>query len=111
MGKNLIFVSCGQQSDDEKSLGVAIKKEVDATPGFAGYFAQSVHELEAPAPHIFNALQRCAGAVVLLHDRGSFVDRAGKESGRRSSMWVNQEVAVLAYRQFFESRRVPVLCL
>jgi len=36
------------------------------------------------------AVQRCGGAVVLLHLRGE----------PRSSLWVNQKIAMLAYRQF-----------
>jgi len=31
-------------------------------------------------------------------------------SFQRSSVWVNQEVAILAYRQFAEARTVPILC-
>jgi hypothetical protein len=29
--------------------------------------------------------------------------------GRRSSVWINQEVAILAHRQFVEARKIPVL--
>ena len=43
--------------------------------------------------------QQNAGAVVILHSRGE----------GRSSMWINQELAVLAYRQFFESLEIPIL--
>jgi hypothetical protein len=31
------------------------------------------------------------------------------EWGHRSSVWVNQEVAILAYRQFFEAKKIPIL--
>jgi hypothetical protein len=37
--------------------------------------------------------------VVLLHER----------EGKRSSMWINQELAILAYRRFFEAREIPIL--
>ena len=29
--------------------------------------------------------------------------------GHRSSVWINQELAILAYRQFFEETKIPVL--
>src|SRR5262249_22443225 len=32
-----------------------------------------------------------------------------REWGHRSSVWVNQELAILAYRQFFEGRKIPIL--
>jgi hypothetical protein len=49
------------------------------------------------------------GAVVVLHDRGAVIEVDGKEWGRRSSVWVNQEIAILAYRQFFEAQKIPLL--
>jgi len=110
MSENLIFVSCGQATDEEKSLGLRIKEAIERMPGFKAYFAEAVHELDALGRHVFDGLLRCSGAVVVLHDRGPLVDRRGTDYGRRSSVWVNQEIAILAYRQFFEERRLPLLC-
>lgn len=109
MANNLIFVSCGQATKPEKDLGVRVKAKVDATPGFEAYFAETVHDLDTLARNIFDALRRCAGAVVVLHGRGMVTSPEGKEWGCRSSVWINQELAILAYRQFFESQRIPVL--
>jgi hypothetical protein len=33
----------------------------------------------------------------------------GDELGVRSSVWINQEIAILAYRQFFERSNIPIL--
>ncbi len=110
MSENLIFVSCGQTTDDEKLPGLRIKQAIDNTPGFKAYFAETVHELEALGHHVFDGLLRCSGAVVVLHARGPLLDQSGGERGQRSSVWVNQEIAILAYRQFFEERRLPLLC-
>lgn len=99
MSERLIFVSCGQQTPEEAQLGRMVEQEINCHPGFRAYFADSVQSLAALGDHVFDALRRCAGAVVLLHER-----QAG-----RSSMWINQELAILAYRQFFESREIPIL--
>ena len=107
--KKLIFVSCGQLTDDERTLGILIKAIIDATAGFEAYFAQTVQDFEALGRHVLDAIQRCAGAVVVLHDRGLVIGTDGKEWGHRSSVWVNQELAILAYRQFFESQKIPLL--
>ncbi|MFQ5757659.1 MAG: hypothetical protein ACE5H7_16395 [Acidiferrobacterales bacterium] len=109
MSDRLIFVSCGQLTEEEKSLGLAVKDAIDATPGFEAYFAESVHDLEALGRNIFDALRRCSGAVAFLHERGTVLDASGSKWGHRSSVWVNQEIAILAYRQFLESQQIPVL--
>ena len=99
MTERLIFVSCGQFTDGEKRVGRRIQEAIDSHNGFKAYFAESVQSLATLGNHVFDALRRCAGAVVLLHARGD----------GRSSMWINQELAVLAYRQFFESVEIPIL--
>jgi len=109
MSNKLIFVSCGQTTVEEKALGVAVKAEIDRMPGLEGYFAETVHDLTALAHHVFDALRHCAGAVLLLHERGIVTTSDGEDLGHRSSVWVNQELAILAYRQFLEARQIPVL--
>lgn len=109
MGNNLIFVSCGQLTDSEKTLGILLKTLIDGTPGFEAYFAETVQDLEALAKHVLEGLRRCAGAVVVLQDRGLVTQADGKEWGHRSSVWVNQEVAILAYRQSQDAKRIPIL--
>ena len=109
MSKSLIFVSCGQLTEAEKTLGVLFKAVIDGAAGFEAYFAEAVHDFEALARHVLDGLRRCAGAVVVLHARGRVLGDDGSEWGHRSSAWVNQELAILAYRQFFESRKIPVI--
>lgn len=107
--KKLIFVSCGQLTDDEKNIGNAIKNLIDSTDDFKAYFAESVHELKTLAPHVFEALYRCSGAIIFLHGRGSVTDHQRKKWGIRSSVWINQEIAILAFRGFLENRPLPIL--
>lgn len=108
MANKLIFISCGQLTAEEKALGVAVKAEIDGTPELEGYFAETVHDLSALAHHVFDALRRCAGAVFLVQERGIVTTTDGKNLGHRSSVWINQELAILAYRQFFEERQIPI---
>ena len=95
MANKLIFVSCGQLTEAEKSVGVLLKAVVDGTSGFEAYFAGAVHDLDALAHHVLEGIQRCAGAIVVLHDRGVVMHSDGAKWGHRSSVWVNQEVAIL----------------
>jgi hypothetical protein len=99
MPDRLIFVSCGKRTPEETQLGRLVEREINSREGFTAYLADSVQSLAALGHHVFDALRRCAGAVVLLHER----------EATRSSMWINQELAILAYRQFFESREIPIL--
>src|SRR3972149_8904095 len=106
MADKLIFVSCGQLTDAEKIRGVLLKTVIDGTPGFRAYFAETVHDLESLAKHVLDGIQQCSGAVVILQDRGTVTHVDGTVWGHRSSVWVNQEVAILAYRQSFEARKL-----
>lgn len=109
MAKNLIFVSCGQLTEQEKTLGKLVKSVIDAAFGFEAYFAESVQDLDALGRNVFDALRRCAGAVIILHDRGLVMRPDGNVWGQRSSVWINQELAILAYRRFEEARKIPVI--
>ena len=44
-----------------------------------------------------------------MPDRGIVTGPDGDEWGHRSSVWINQELAILAYRQFVEAKTIPVL--
>lgn len=107
--KRLIFVSCGQVTEEEKQLGTAVKGLIDSSEGFQAYFAETVHDLTALGHHIFDALHRCSGAISFLQQRGSVTDLHGKDWGIRSSVWVNQEIAILAFRNFLEASKLPIL--
>ena len=109
MEDKLIFISCGQQTQAEKELGSSVKQVVDTTPGFEAYFAEYVQSLEALSTNVYRGLQTCAGLVCFLHDRGKVVGIDGQELGHRSSVWVNQELAILAYRELVNAVRIPIL--
>jgi len=108
MTDKLIFVSCGQQTDDEKKLGASVKQLIDSKPGYKAYFAEYVQSLDGLSKNVFDGLRRCSGLISFLHERG-LVKQGEKEWGYRSSAWVNQEIAILAYRSQFEGIEIPVL--
>ena len=109
MTNRLIFISCGQSTEQERDLGRLIKNEVDATDKFEGYFADTVQSLQALPSHVMDALRRAEGAIVVLQPRGRVIDDNGHNHGVRSSVWINQELAILAYRAFFETTDIPIL--
>lgn len=109
MTEKLIFISCGQQTLEEKDLGTSVKHLVDSTPGFKAYFAEYVQSLDALAKNIFDGLLRCSGLISFLHERGLVITQGNKEWGHRSSVWVNQEIAILAFRKQLEGIDIPVI--
>ena len=109
MTDKLIFISCGQQTDEEKKLGTSVKELVDSIPGYKAYFAEYVQNLDALAKNVFDGLRKCSGLISFLHERGLVITEDKKEWGYRSSAWVNQEIAILAYRKQFEGIDMPVL--
>ena len=108
MNDKLIFISCGQQKDEEKKLGYSVKQLVDSKSGYKAYFAEYVQSLDGLSKNVFEGLRRCSGLISFLHERG-LVKQGEEEWGYRSSAWVNQEIAILAYRKQFEGIEIPIL--
>ena len=109
MTDKLIFVSCGQQTEEEKRIGTSVKQLVDSKPGYKAYFAEYVQSLDALAKNIFDGLRMCSGLISFMHERGFVKTNGNKEWGYRSSVWVNQEIAILAYRRQYEGIEIPIL--
>lgn len=109
MADRLIFISCGQQLPEEKEIGTAVKDLIDSKPGHKAYFAEYVQSLDALARNVFDGLRKCSGLIAFLHERGLVKVDGNKEWGYRSSVWVNQEVSILAYRKQFEGIDIPIL--
>lgn len=108
MGKPFIFVSCGQFTKAEKSLGAAIVQSVEAITGLRAFFAEEVHDLNGLNTNILGALRDCAGLIVVLHPRGEII-RPDGSSHVRASVWIEQEIAIAAYIQSVEKRSLPVI--
>ena len=105
-----IFVSCGQETPEEKGLAEAICKVIDTIPELRSFYAGQVQGFDALTTKIFEALLNCSGMVAVLQPRG--VVRFPEDSfwGVRSSVWINQEIAILAFRQHTQRlQKIPLL--
>jgi hypothetical protein len=106
-GRNTIFVSCGQRTQEEQDLGQGVEDLVNRTPGFCAYRAASVQDLQGLNDNIMEALGRCSGLVAVLHRRGK-IPLGNDKDGETSSIWINQEIAILSYRRWLEHAPIPV---
>lgn len=92
----IIFVSCGQWTEAERTLGRdvcnLIRKHAHCEP----YFAQNQSDLEGLTTNILGALDRAVGFLAIMHRRRSLHDLEGQEVVR-GSVWIEQEIAIAAY--------------
>jgi len=106
MGKKRIFVSCGQETNEEKQLGIDILNVIDGH-SMEGFFAETVHSADELNTAIFKAIHECDGFCAVLHRRGE-VHYLNKPVTPRSSVWIQQEIAILMFRRFLQGRPVPI---
>ncbi len=109
MSDRVVFVSCGQRTPEERAMGTHIQNVINQEVGFLSYFAEEVQSLDGLSQNVFRALHGCSAAVVVMHRRGSVIGDGGEDLGVRSSVWVNQELAILAFRQAYEATTIPIL--
>jgi hypothetical protein len=107
MRNRRIFVSCGQETHEEISLGREIIKVIGDHKGMKGFFAQDVHSPADLNGAVFGALRTCDGFFAVMHKRGGVTYRDYPVI-HRSSVWIQQEIAIIAYRSFLQGRHVPV---
>ena len=106
-GKPLVFISCGQYTDQEKALGKAIAAVVEEMTPCEGYFAEDQNSLQGLSQHIFGALKRAVGFIAVMHHRGRVETPSGGHI--RGSVWVEQEIAIAAFLAQAQNRDLPVL--
>src|SRR5437868_1887070 len=94
--KPIIFISCGQFTQEEKLLGQSIRKLVDGSDVFRGYFAENQASFQGVTRNIFAQLDKCFGLVCVMHDRGTVSSPSG-HSTVRASVWIEQEIAIAAF--------------
>lgn len=104
--KPLIFISCGQYSDEEVAIGKALEQLVRELTPYDAYFAEVQNTLEGLTSNIFGSLHRCVAFVAVAHHRGT-VKRPHGESVR-ASVWVEQEIAIAAFIQQALQRKIEV---
>ncbi len=94
--KPMIFISCGQVTEDEKKLGAQVCKLVEELTPCKGYFAENQSSLEGLTKNILEALNQCAGLIVIMHPRGTVTFPTGHQQVR-GSVWIEQEIAIAAF--------------
>lgn len=107
MGTKTIFISCGQDEETEIKAGERVRAVVNADPGLEAFFAEHGGKGEGLFGRILDALKGCSGAVFVVHGRGP-IDTSD-ERNMRASVWISQELAILAYRRHALHQDVPIL--
>lgn len=92
--KPLVFVSCGQHTQNEKAVGNRIVELISAHTGYATYLAEDQRTFEGLSTSILTALLKMSGMVVVMHKRGEVSTSRG--SFERGSLWIEQEIAIAA---------------
>lgn len=106
MAKRRIFVSCGQVTEEEKELGRNIVNLI-CDHDMEGFLAQTVHSADELNTAVFKAIHNCGGFCAVMHRRGK-VHYPPKPTTYRSSVWIQQEIAILMYRRFLRGRLIPI---
>lgn len=107
--KPRIFISCGQYTQEERTLGKAICDLVrELCPSFEPYFAEDQSSVEGLSNNILSALLQCAGLICVMHRRGEITLPDGK-TVTRGSVWIEQEIAIAAAMNFWSGRSVRIL--
>jgi hypothetical protein len=104
--KPIIFVSCGQVTQEEKELGLKIRELIDGTGVFEGYFAENQSSLEGVTQNIFAQLERCFGLICVMHPRGEVSSPYGTTV--RASVWIEQEIAIAAFLTCVKGRKIRI---
>ena len=91
--KPVIFVSCGQRSTDEKSLGNEMCEMVKELTPFDAYFAEKITSLHGLTSSIFPSINSACGFIFVMHKRGNVPPHD------RGSVWIEQEIAIASFLQ------------
>jgi hypothetical protein len=106
--KPIVFVSCGQVTDEEKYLGDEICRLIREVTPFEPYFAEYQADLEGLSRNILNALNKAVGLVAVMHPRGTVTSNTGRQH-IRASVWIEQEIAIAAYLTQIAGKKMSVV--
>lgn len=106
--KKLVFVSCGQVTDQEKELGNTLVRLVEELPGVKAFFAQNVESLDGLSENIFDAIKRSSAFIAIMHRRGTVKGRPADPERTRASVWIEQEIAIAAFLRRTSGVDLPV---
>ena len=103
----LVFISCGQFSNEERSLGKSVENLVLELTGLDAYFAENQNSLRDLSENVFDSLKRATGFIAIMHHRGRVTTPSGAHM--RGSVWIEQEIAIAAFLRFLTGRDIPVI--
>lgn len=92
----VVFISCGQVTEEERALGRSIAQLIEQLTPFQAYLAQNQSSLEGLTQNILKALNRCLGLIIVMHPRGK-VSGVPHHPHTRGSVWIEQEIAIAAF--------------
>ena len=104
----VIFVSCGQVTDDERKLGKDVCDLIKQLTPFDPYFAENQATLEGVSENILRAINGSAGMIAVMHPRGEVSSPKGT-THTRASVWIEQEIAIAAFLTQVHARQFPIL--
>lgn len=102
----LVFISCGQYSEQEKKLGKAVVAIVKGFE-FEPYFAENQNSLKGLHENILSKLNECSGFIAVMHPRG-LLSFPGGAKHTRGSVWIEQEIAIAAFIAQYSGRGIEV---
>ncbi len=94
--KPLVFISCGQATEEESALGTEVADLVRDLTGWEPYFAEEQRNLMPITTNLFAQLADCVGYIAILHRRGEVTMPNGARISR-ASVWVEQEIAIASF--------------
>jgi hypothetical protein len=105
--KELVFISCGQATQEEKKLGSDVFQLVSELTPYLPYFAENQASLEGLTQNILGNLNKAVGFIAIMHPRGMVKLHDGKEAVR-GSVWIEQELAIAAFIEQILNRKIRV---
>jgi len=107
-------VSCGQATHEEKELGKQIAALIKEVTSFDAFLAENQTNLSALTENVFRQLNDASGLVIVMHPRGEVRAEIPASSSlavsvSRGSVWIEQEIAIAAFREHILKRPMPVL--
>ncbi len=102
----IIFVSCGQYTEDEKNIGKRVCEIVDKFD-YEPYFAENQSSLKGLHENILTKLNKCVGLIAIMHPRGE-VKYSANSKHIRGSVWIEQEIAIAAFMTHCLGREIEV---
>ena len=106
--KPIVFISCGQSTPEEISLGNEVERFIREGTPYEPYFAEQQNTLEGLAGNILSALHRAAAFVAIMHHRGTITTPSGNTI-TRGSVWIEQELAICTFIHHILDRPIEVI--